>query len=210
MSTYVHIFYRMSSPLRSFLGSRGFFVVLSFEVLSIFFRKSHVCISVHQSFICSWHLNLNFFFMCVFYVLSVKKPKQPTKECTYSSTVVKRMPAPPPTEYYSCPSSQDAGVNYPMGNFHGNTCSLPSDYSVLSESNSNIPVPYMGEMKNNVIGVLRVNCNSLDLSRSDYVSDISSCSSVDSCSNVLNDLSSVDTSVVPSVPSNSMLSFKNI
>ena len=60
----------------------------------------------------------------------------------------------------------------------------------MLHSDSSLPVPYMGGVRNSMIGVLRVN-----ISHDDYVSDLSSDSSN---SNVLNDLSSVDTSVVTS------------
>lgn len=138
------------------------------------------------------------FYKVVFvFAISVKKPKQTTKEHNDTTTVVRRVPAPPPTDYYRCPSSLSSDFSY--------TSSVSSDYSSRSNSDSNLPMPYMGDVRNNMIGVLRMNYGmNGNISRGEYLSDISS----DSSSSVLNDLSSVDTSVVTSVPS--MLSFKNI
>lgn len=128
----------------------------------------------------------------LFYVISVKKPKQTTKENNDTQTVVRRVPAPPPSDYYRCPSSLDS-------DFNSYTSSVSSDFSHMLSNDSSLAMPYMGDVRNSMIGVLRVNYGN-----GQYVSDISS----DSSSSMLNDLSSVDTSVVTSVPS--MLSFKNI
>jgi len=132
--------------------------------------------------------------LCCFCFISVKKPKQTTKDTNDTAPIVRRVPAPPPSEYYRRPSALDSS------DYSSYNSSVSSDYTHMLHSDSSLPVPYMGGVRNSMIGVLRVN-----ISHDDYVSDLSSDSSN---SNVLNDLSSVDTSVVTSVPS--MLSFKNI
>lgn len=134
-----------------------------------------------------------------FHFFSVKRPKQTSKENADCNTVGKRVPVAPPSDCYRCPASMDTGCSY--------TSSMSSDCSKMLNCDSNLPIPYRSDARNNMYGVLRVNF--ANISRDEFVSDISTDSSSSTCSSVLNDLSSVDSSVVsPTVPS--MLSFKNI